>query len=78
MNVGQSYSNSKNACFIKFIGGIHDGHSGLYDHDNYNEIGFSDAKAKMTWTYKRKSENLYELDSILNWSTGLVRLCDRD
>lgn len=70
--IGQGYSSSRNACVIKFTGGLLDGEEGLYDHDRYDSI--SVCKDKKTWTYKRHSKNHYNLDNVLDWETNKVRV----
>lgn len=51
-DVGQVYSMSANCGIIKFVGGPYDGRSGLYDHNQYDQIAFSHAEERATHSYE--------------------------
>jgi len=69
-NVGQPYSTSLNACWIRFSGGgPYNGKQGLFDCDTYDSIGVSDSEKRMSWSYRRAGRQHYTLDSVHCWGS---------
>ena len=66
-NVGQSHSTSPNACMIRFKGGPYDGKQGLFDHQEYDQIGVSVAVERTTYGYTRSGNREYTLTLTHRW-----------
>lgn len=52
---------------IAFVGGPYHGDSGLYDHDHYDTIAFSDRHEKVTHVYKRMDAFRYYYHEAQHW-----------
>ena len=57
--IGLPYSTSGFACMIRFAGGVWDGQSGLFDHDEYEEIYACDWDSGKTWAYHKVAPQRY-------------------
>lgn len=65
--IGHLYSTSQNACIIRFVGGPYDGQSGLYDHDRFHSIQFSDARKDQTHVYEPIRSEVYGFVKTVTW-----------
>jgi hypothetical protein len=63
--IGQTYSMSRNACMIRFIGGPYDGQSGLYDGAFYDSIGFITEGASYSYVPLEKGKPVYRLNRVI-------------